>query len=119
MELVVAGECNKAAAGDTERVEDLDGRRLPDLDVGELAEVRHHVELDALVGAGQHAAPHQQDDENGVRKQSSEVHDLHRRRNESAECSVHLLEMLYACVMWFESEGIFMAKWRRVRFPVK
>ena len=89
MEFVVAGQCDEAAAGYTERVEDLDGRRLPDLDVGEPAEVGHHVELYALVGAGQHAAPHQQDDQNGVRKQGGEVDNLRERSRRSAGWKLH------------------------------
>ena len=76
MELVVAGQSNETAAGDTERVEYLDSSLHPYINVAELADVWHHVEADAFRRSGQSDAPDQQNQQDNVREQCREVDDL-------------------------------------------
>ncbi len=51
MKLVVGGQRGEPTSGDGEGEEDLDGGRLPDLDVVEPRKIRKDVELDARVSA--------------------------------------------------------------------
>ena len=76
VELVVAGEGDHDAPGDAQGEEDLGTGVCPDPDVGQPVPLRGEVEGDPVQVAGQGGDPHQQDDEDDVREQCSDVHSL-------------------------------------------
>ena len=82
VELVVAGEGDHDAPGDTQGEEDLRAGVRPDSDVCQLLPLGREVEGDPVHVAGQRGRSHQQNQQDQVGEQGSHVHSLEKKRHQ-------------------------------------